>query len=286
MSDLNITKGNAVLGATCVAMAAWVFGTAGVFVKNLEMPATVLAGFRLLVPALVLFIFIPDLRKRVLTVHDKRLFIASCITSVRIFLWVLGLIWAPMSKAVIVLFSWPLIFTVLSFVTGAEKASVRKIVLVLAGFSGIVLLHGAEALQWSSQEAKGLLCMVGAAFLFALNMFTFKGALHKTSPLEVILRDSLVGSVIFLPFVIFYLPDFSYLQILGASSYGATIGLVGYFLSFFGLARIKASTAAVLYYSEVLSACLLGLIFFNEQLTPTAWLGALLIIGASFLVKK
>lgn len=273
-------------GELSILAGAWVFGLAGVFVKYLDLAPTVLAGFRLMVPGLILFILAGRLRKSVLTNHDGPMLLASFLTVFRILLWVMGLLWAPISKAVIILFSWPIIFYVMSVVSGREVISLRHSLLLCLALLGLVLVGGDQTWDITSQESIGLLCMLGSAFLFATNMFIFKATLNKSSPFEVVLRDSLVGTVIFAPFVFAHALDYSVGQVVGGIGYGVTIGLIGYGFMYYGLARVKASTAAVLCYGEVLSACLLGVWLFDETLNTVEIVGALCILSAAFWVRE
>lgn len=264
-----------------ILSGAIIFGTSGVFVKLLDLPVTVFAGFRLLVPCLILFIFCAGLRKALLTRFNGPMLLASSITVLRILLWVMGLKWAPITKAVVVLFSWPVIFYVLSLIFGKDTLSPNKVLVLLTAVIGMFLVNSGQSWSLSSQESLGLLCMFGSAILFASNMFIFKGALAGCSPMEVVLRDCLVGSFVFLPFVIMYAPHYSSLQVAGGLGYGVIIGLLAYFLIYYGLARVQASTAAALSYAEVASASMFGLILFGERVTLLEWFGAGLILVAA-----
>ncbi|MBI2665482.1 DMT family transporter, partial [Candidatus Woesearchaeota archaeon] len=68
--------------------------------------------------------------------------------------------------------------------------------------------------------------------------------------------------------------------------YGALIGLVGFVLFFSALKKIKVSTVSFLSYTEVVSAIILAVIFFQETLTWNMIVGGLLIILATTLIKK
>ncbi|MYM63292.1 DMT family transporter [Pseudomaricurvus sp. HS19] len=269
-----------------VFSAACIFGLAGVFVKLLEMPVTVAAGFRLFVPGVLLLLFAPSLRRRVFTHHSPLLLLASAITVVRILLWVAGLSWAPLSKAVVVLFSWPLLFTLMSIVAGQERPSLRTLALLGLAVAGLGLLQHGTEWRWDSRETLGLLSMFVSALLFAGNMFIYRQALQSRSPMEVVLRDCLLGGVVFLPFILWYLPGFSVPQVVGGVGYGVLIGLLGYGLLYYGLARVKPSVASVLAYGEVLSAVLLGVVVFDERLSAVHWLGAGCILLAAALARR
>ncbi len=269
-----------------IVAGAWIFGSAGVFVKSLDMPATVLAGFRLFVPGVVLLLLAGELRRRVFSELHPQLMLASCLTVFRILLWVLGLSWAPMSKAVVVLFSWPVLFALISVLLGQEKMTLNKVFLLGLSILGLLLMQNGSVWSWDSRESLGLLCMFASALLFACNMFIYKQALTTAPPMEVVLRDCLVGGVVYLPFMLYHGSEFSVLQLSGAAGYSLLVGLVGYGMVYYGLARLKASTASVLAYNEVVSAGVFGFLIFSERWGAQSWLGAACILLAAALVRR
>jgi drug/metabolite transporter (DMT)-like permease len=99
-------------GPLAILAAATLFGTSGVFVKSISLPPTAITALRLIVPSVVLLSTQRDIRTRLLSSPNKTLLIASIFTSLRIFFWVLGLMFAPMSKAVFILYVWPILFTI------------------------------------------------------------------------------------------------------------------------------------------------------------------------------
>ena len=274
------------LAELAVFSAAIIFGLAGAFVKMLDMPVTAAAGFRLFVPGLLLVLFAPALRRSVFSHHPPLLLLASAITVVRILLWVAGLTWAPISKAIVILFSWPLLYTLMSIAAGQERLTLRATVLLGLAVSGLLLLQKGGDWTWNSRESLGLLSMFVSALLFAFNMFIYRQALQTQSPMEVVLRDCLLGGIVFLPFVLWYLPGFTVPQIAGGVAYAVLIGLLGYGLLYYGLARVKPAVAAVLAYGEVLSAVVLGVLLFDEQLSALNWLGAGCILLAAALARR
>jgi drug/metabolite transporter (DMT)-like permease len=68
--------------------------------------------------------------------------------------------------------------------------------------------------------------------------------------------------------------------------YGVLIGVLVFGLFFFGLKRLKASTASALMYMEVVSAIVLSAIFMKEVLSVSMIVGACLILGSSLLLKR
>lgn len=273
--------------AGAVILGAFIFSTAGVYVKLLEMTPFQLAGYRLLVPAVVLWVLLPSIRsefcsslRESLSSANYLLMLASLLTTVRIVLWVAGLIMAPMSKAVVVLFTWPILFTVFSVACGRERTSYTVWVLLGLALLGLVLMQGEGGLTWQKGETLGLLCMFAAAILHALNMLIFKSVLLRHNPFSVVFRECLVGCMLLGPVVLLTLSELSATQLFFAFMYGATIGVLGYGLIYYGLQKLKASTVSILAYMEVLSAAFLGVLVFNEDLGKLELVGVVCIVIA------
>lgn len=273
-------------GALSIVLAAAIFGTAGLFVKTIPLSSTSIACFRLLVPAVILLALRPELRVGLFTRPDKHLLIASALTALRILLWVVGFLLAPMSKAVVVLYTWPLFLTLFSVVFLKERVTRRNLVLLLVAFSGIVLFCSQESLLGDRAHIYGMACMFMVAILNATVLTVFKGKLRKHEPEEILLYDNSIGALIFLPFLLADVPNLNLQSLLFGTVYGFLIGFAGYYLLYFGLSRVKASVASILSYTEVVTAGLLGVVVFSETLSLRMVAGALLILIPATLVRK
>ncbi|HSW47801.1 MAG TPA: hypothetical protein VLG67_01860 [Candidatus Saccharimonadales bacterium] len=68
-----------------VVIAAILFGTAGVFVKILNLPATTISFFRVAVPTVVLFVYFISRGKNIFKDANKTVILLSLISALRIF---------------------------------------------------------------------------------------------------------------------------------------------------------------------------------------------------------
>ena len=115
---------------------------------------------------------------------------------------------------------------------------------------------------------------------------TFKGQSLKYSWQETVFYQNLLGAVFFAPIFFFANPLPNAMQVSGAMGYGILVGIIAYGLFFIALKQIKASTASLLAYIEVLSAILIGVVFFEEILSWNLILGGALIIISAILIRK
>lgn len=101
------------VGVLLVIGATLVFSCGGLFIKLAAVTPEILVGWRTLVPVLVVSVLRPAILKSVFTRPNRVLLGASVLSLLRVSVWVEGGLLVPMSKAVVVLYVWPLIFTVL-----------------------------------------------------------------------------------------------------------------------------------------------------------------------------
>ena len=272
-------------GPLAILAAATIFGTSGVFVKSLALPSTAITALRLLVPSIILLSTQGTLRRRLFTAPNKTLLIASVFTSLRIFFWVLGLVFAPMSKAICILYTWPILFTILNATLLKERVSARTKFLLLVAFGGILTMYATEEISLKNRDLIGMLCMLLVAFINAGVLTVFKKELSRHSPLEILMYDNLVGSIVFLPFLLYHAGTFTASSFAIGCGYGITIGLVAYGLLFYGLSKVRGSIASVLAYMEVVVTMILGSLVFHEEITLRMVIGGAMIIFSAVMVR-
>ncbi len=94
-------------GVVLVVIAALVFSTGAFFVKVAGLPPEVITAWRFLIPVVVVSLLRPSLWKQLIGSPNRVLVAASVLSFLRVALWVVGIRMAPMSKAVVVLYTWP-----------------------------------------------------------------------------------------------------------------------------------------------------------------------------------
>lgn len=272
--------------AVSIITAAIIFGLAGVFIKGLETSVVIISSFRTVIPLLILSIITPALIGQVIQRPNKKLMAASLLSAVRIVFWVLGFIYADISRAVIILFLWPIFFSVLSHIWLNDRLTTRGLGLLALSFTGIVCVYGAEGFDFHSDNVIGMSLMLVVAIIHAINITVFKNELSNTPKREVLFYDNLIGALLFFPAFIYGLFNLTLPTLSVGILYGATIGYVGYLLLYYGLSHMKSANASVLCYLEVVSAIMCGVILFDEVLTLPFMIGAGLIITSVVLMRR
>lgn len=185
----------------------------------------------------------------------------------------------PLAQTYAILFTSPLLITVLSIPILGERVGIHRWLAVIAGLAGvlIVLRPGAEPLSLGH----------AAAVMAALSSSTASVVVRKIGREErsaVLMLYPMVTSFVLmacaLPFVYRPMPI---LHLGGV----AVIALFGFAAGLVIIAAYRAGDAAVvapMQYSQIIWAALYGAVFFGESPDPVTWLGAAVIIASGLYV--
>jgi len=269
-----------------IAAAATIWGSAGVFVKILDLPPTTLSFFRFVVPTLVLALLVKKRLVRKKGRNTKVMLGASFLFAIRLPFYYLAFLLTSIGNAIIIFYTWPIFAAIFSSFYLKEKVTKAKTVLFVLSFLGIILMFSNKEFTFGGNDFIGMTAMLASSVMIAISTPLFKKELVKYSRTETIFFQNVVGAFLFLPFMIVNRPFPSFSQVAVASVYALLIGLVGHYFFFSGLKRLKMSTASLLSYFEVVSAIVLGVIIFKEVVTPLMLFGGGMIVISSILVTR
>ncbi len=274
------------LGQLSIISAALIFSLAGLFVKLAEMPPLALVGWRNLLPFLVVTLFRPTLLRNFISRPNRVLLLVAVLSTLRFSLYNLGIVVAPMGRGIVVLYTWPLIFTLIASIFLGDALNRFSIAALILGFSG-VLLMGLDVASFSdSKQWFGIILLMVVAVLNAASYAIVSTQLKTRSTSEVIFYDNVVGAFLFLPFLVSNLTSVTFTASMCVASYGLIVGIAGYFLLYAGMRKVSAATTAVLSYTEVVGASILGAVVFGASVTWRMLTSASMILTAAFLVRN
>lgn len=269
-----------------IAIATLILGTSGVFIKIADLSPFVMTFFRAGIPlAFVIGLFLYR-KEPIFRGATPLLLFISFLDAVRGLCYIIGFSYADLSSAVIILYTWPLFATLFSWIFLKEAIPKRNLWLLPCFLLGIIVIYADGELDFSSKSFIGLTSVLIAAILVACTLVMYKVKSVDFSVYRLIFYQNFFAGVISLPFFLFTRPIPNSLQITMGSIYGLSVGIIGFIFFFSALTKLKASTTALLCYLEVLSTIVCGIVFFKEQLSPNMILGASLILGGSFFLKK
>ena len=216
-----------------------------------------------------------------ISLQVNRPWLLATRTAINILCWVLffyGLKYLPLATAVALFFSFPLFLTILSVPMLGETVGLRRILAIIAGFIGVLLI---------TNPATGLsipaLLMLGAAFGWAIaaSLTRILGEKENTTTL---LFYTLLGFI-----VILLIPQYwvwgalemdDYLLVTGV----AFFGVIAQFAVTKAYTIASPSLIAPFEYTALIWSALLGYLLWNDIPDAYAISGTVLILGSGIYI--
>ena len=263
-----------------------VFGTIGLFVRNISLPSGEIALYRAVLAALLIGIFLLVTKQKIPFGKIKKEIPLLILSGVAMgFNWILlfeAYKYTTVSVATLSYYFAPVIVTIACPILFKEKMGFKQWLCFIMSTVGIVLITGIGDLSQGSSHIKGILFGLGAASLYAtvilLNKFIKNvDGIHRT------FLQFLAAIVVLVPYVL--LTDGVNLHKLDSRGwiFLLVIGLVHtgvtYCLYFSSLKELPGQKAAILSYIDPLVAVLVSVVVLKETMTPMQIIGGLLILG-------
>ena len=169
-----------------VIIAAVIWGSAGAFIKYMNLPPVTTTFFRLAVPSVILLTFFAVKGIRLFKGNNKALLVASLLNVVRQFLYFFGFTNTSIGNAVIIFFTWPIFVALLEVPFLKERMTRKNLVLILAAFAGIVLVYLDKKFSFSDHDFIGMTAMALCSLINAASMIIFKKVNARYSKYEMI----------------------------------------------------------------------------------------------------
>jgi drug/metabolite transporter (DMT)-like permease len=269
-----------------IIIAAILAGSSGAFIKYLDLPSTTLTFFRMAIPTLLLLGLFALQKKQVIRNCSPLMLVASLLNAARLFFYFIGYSYTSIANAVIMLYTWPIFTTLLSMLLFREKVANRNMMLMCTSFSGIVIIYLNQNFSLDNKDMIGISSMLLSAFLYAVSVLIFKKESNRYTAKESVFYQNMLGVVIYAPFILTNRPGPTISEVGIMTCYAVLIGLIVFILFFSALKQIKASTASLLFYMEIVSALFCGIFLFDERLSWNLITGGAIIILSTILLKK
>lgn len=262
-----------------------IFGTLGIFVRNIPVSSGELALYRAVLAVLLIAVFLLLTKQRIPFFKIKKqvpLLLASGIAMG--FNWIFlfeAYKYTTVSIATLSYYFAPVIVTIVCPIIFKEKLTGKQIVCFIMSTLGLVLITGIGNLS-SGNDFVGILFGLGAAVLYAtvilLNKFIKNvEALHRT------FLQFLSAIVILIPYVIMTSGvTLETLNVIGWINL-LIVGLihtgVTYCMYFSSLKELPGQKTALLSYIDPLVAVLISVTVLGETMTLWQVIGGVLILG-------
>lgn len=265
-----------------------IFGTIGIFIRYIPLPASAIAFCRAVLGLIFLLAVILLSGKKPDKAAIKANLLILIISGIAMgFNWILlfeSYRYTTVATATVCYYLAPLLLLLASPLLG-EKLTAKKLICVGVALIGLVCISGiTEGSLPRTEELMGIGFGLGAALLYASVMFLNKklppmGAYDKT------ILQLASAAVVILPYLLLTenIADFSLtgLQWVLLLVVGIVHTGIAYWMYFGSLEKLSAKTISVLCYLDPVIAVLLSAILLKEPMTPVSVLGSVLILGSA-----
>ena len=271
-------------------MSMAVFGTIGVFVKNIDISSGELALYR----ALMAIIFLTSLflirKQRIDFKKIKKevplLFLSGAAMGVNWILLFQAYKYTTVSVATLSYYFAPVIVTLVCPIIFRERMKIKDWICFIMSTVGIVLITGIGDVSKGSENLKGVLFGLGAAFFYACVMLLNK-FIKNVDGVDRTFLQFIAATVVLVPYVIasgennikgLETTGIICLLIVGFIHTGLT-----YCVYFSSLKELSGQKIAILSYIDPLIAIVMSVVVLHEKITLVQVIGGIMILGFTLL---
>ena len=269
--------------------AMLIFGTIGLFVKNIELSSSEIALTRGFIGGVTLILATIFLKEKISFEAIKNNLYLLIFSGLAVGLnWIFlfqGYKYTSISNATLSYYFAPVFVTILAPFILKEKLTLSKFLCVLMALVGMFCIVGVDGINGGSDLigiAYGLLAAGFYASVILMNKF-----LKEIDSIEITVIQLISATITLLPYVL-YVEGLGILSVSSVSiPYILILGIVhtgiAYLLYFSSLQGLKGQTIAVLSYIDPVFAIIISAVILKEQLGFLQIIGGVLILGSSFL---
>lgn len=227
-------------------------------------------GLLLILPA-----FGPLLKARPSRALMGRFALRGFVHGFGVILWFYAMARIPIAEVTALGYAAPIFVTIGAALFFAERLHLRRIMAVVAGFTGVLLI-----LRPGFHEiSPGHLAMLGTAPLFAASYLMAKGQTREASPSLIVAMLSLFCTLTLLPGAVAYwrAPTLEELAWLGLTAAFAT---AGHYTLTRAFEAAPLTVTQPITFLQLVWAAILGMVLFAEPLDAFVFLGGAVVVGS------
>ena len=269
------------------------FGTIGVFVRNIALPSSVIAVVRGAIGSCFLLAVV-FLRKSGLDLpaikrNAGKLLLSGLCIGVNWILLFEAYRYTTVATATLCYYMQPVIVILGSALILGEKLSARKLICVFIAILGMVPVSGVLESLPTADEVTGILLALGAAALYGINIITNK-TMKNLPSFDMTIFCLMIAGLTLLPYT-FVMEDWGAMvwdmqSLLLLVTVGILHTGVAYALYYSALKVLKAQTVAMYGYIDPIFAIVLSALLLGEPLTISTAVGGAMILGATYFSDK
>jgi drug/metabolite transporter (DMT)-like permease len=255
-------------------------------------PPILFAGMRTLLCGLVVALAALVWGGRANLRRDWPIYLLLAVFNVVLFmgLQTFTILYMPSGSAAVVIYLQPILVGLASYLVLGEQLSVAKVVGLVMGFSGVVVVSAGSLSESSLGTPLGVAFGVGSALSWTLGTVYFKWYGERLSTLWAVAVPFSAGGVVLtgLGLVLEPLSGISWTGTYAVSFlYTALVGTALAWMLWLGLVKAgEASRVSAYVFFVPLASVLLGAVFLGEALSPWLLAGAALVVCGIYLVNR
>lgn len=272
--------------------AMLIFGTIGIFVKNIDLTSKEIAVLRGVIGSLFLITIMIFSKEKISFSGIKKNIWLLLFSGIGVGLnWIFlfqSYKYTTISIATLSYYCAPVFVTILSPVILKEKLSLKKFLCICTAMAGMACIVGnietGNEIQYN--HTLGIIYGLSAAIFYA-SVILINKFIKDLKGLETTVTQLILASIVLIPYVMMTDGfDFSKMTI-NSAVYLLILGVLhtgfAYFLYFSSLKELKGQTIAVLSYIDPISAVIISSLFLREAMNLLQIVGGILILGSTFI---
>ena len=276
-----------------VLLSMLIYGSIGVFVRQIPLPSALIAMLRGAVGAPFLLLVLALKRQRPDLKSIRPALPRLCLTGTMLGVnWILlfeSYRYTTVANATLCYYLAPILLVAASPFVFRERMTTRRLLCILAALTGMVFVSGAAANGLPApSELRGLLLALAAAVLYAAIVIENK-RLHGLKPYDRTIVQLAVSALVLLPYNLaagnLPVPALSPVVLLLLLLVGVVHTGLAYALYFGSMEDLPSQSLAILSYLDPVVAVLLSALVLKEPMGPQQILGAVLILGAALICE-
>ncbi|WP_343210040.1 DMT family transporter [Anaerolentibacter hominis] len=273
--------------------AMLLFGSIGLFVRNIDLSSSQVALVRGVVGSMTLLaVSMMGRKKFSFSAIRANLLLLIASGAAIGFNWIFlfeSYKYTTISIATLSYYFAPVFVLFLSPFLLKERLSVQKIICSAAAVAGMFLIMNVAEGNAGSDPMRGIGYGLAAAALYA-SVILMNKFMKGMSGMETTLVQLIMASLVLLPYVL-VTEKIAWTSLGGRSLvFVLTVGIlhtgIGYYLYFSSMQKLSGQTVAALSYIDPVSAIAMSTLFLGETMSLLQLAGGVMILGATFFSDR
>ncbi len=278
-----------------IIIAMVIFGSIGIFVKNIDLSSLEIALLRAVIAGVFLIavgvITNIDISFRDIKANGLLLILSGACMGLNWVALFQGYKYTTVSNATLGYYFAPIFVMVLSPIFLKEKTTPAKIICTFVAMFGLFLIINADGIRGDNtyNHVLGMIYAVSGAALYATVILINKHIKNLPS-FETTLLQLIMAAIVLLPIVLLQFGmDMLNMEIKSRVNIlllGVVHTGIAYLLYFKSFKKLKAQSIAILSYIDPVSAVIMATIFLKEDITAAKIIGGILILGSAYFAES